>query len=118
MIFFLLRRFGLMVIVLFMVSVIVFSLVNLLPGDPALLMLGQQATPESLATLREQMGLNEPIYVQYLNWAGGILHGDLGYSIQDHSSVMKILMHKIPVTLELTVMSFVIAILISLPVGI
>ncbi|HET7627038.1 MAG TPA: nickel ABC transporter permease [Bacillales bacterium] len=116
--FFLLRRFGLMLIVLFLVSIIVFSLISLLPGDPALIMLGQEATPEALAALREQMGLNDPIYIQYLHWATGVLQGDLGHSIQDHTPVLEILLNKIPVTLELTIISFIIAILIALPIGI
>lgn len=116
--FFLLRRLSLMVIVLFLVSVIVFGLVNILPGDPAMLMLGVEATPETLEALREEMGLNDPVYVRYFDWVGGVIQGDLGYSIQDHSPVMEILVNKIPVTLELTVMSFLIAIMIALPIGI
>lgn len=115
---FILRRLSLMVIVLFLVSVIVFGLVNILPGDPATLILGIEATPETLSTLREQMGLNDPLYIRYLDWASGVVQGDLGYSIQDHSPVMEILLNKIPVTLELTVMSFLIAMLIALPAGI
>lgn len=116
--FFLLRRLSLMVIVLFLVSVIVFGLVNILPGDPAMLMLGVEATPETLEALREEMGLNDPVYVRYFDWVSGVIQGDLGYSIQDHSPVMEILVNKIPVTLELTVMSFLIAIMIALPIGI
>ncbi|HEX7065566.1 MAG TPA: ABC transporter permease [Bacillales bacterium] len=115
---FLLKRLGLMAIVLFLVTVIVFALVQLLPGDPALVKLGKMATPEALAALREKMGLNDPLYVQYIRWLGGVLHGDLGYSIQDHSSVMAILLNKIPVTLQLTVMSFMISLIISVPVGV
>ncbi|WP_175631940.1 nickel ABC transporter permease [Virgibacillus siamensis] len=118
MLFFLLRRLSLMVIVLFLVSIIVFSLVNILPGDPAMLMLGIEATPESLEALREEMGLNDPLYVRYFDWVAGVLQGDLGYSIQDHSPVMKILLSKIPVTLELTALAFIIAIIIALPIGI
>ncbi|WP_077614220.1 nickel ABC transporter permease [Caenibacillus caldisaponilyticus] len=112
------RRFLLMIVILFIVSVIIFSLVNVLPGDPARLMLGQEATPEALAALRKEMGLNDPLYIQYLHWVGNILHGDFGYSLRDHSPVLKTLLQKIPVTLELTFFSFVVAILIALPVGI
>ncbi|WP_174614591.1 nickel ABC transporter permease [Virgibacillus ihumii] len=118
MLFFLLRRLSLMVIVLFLVSIIVFSLVNILPGDPAMLMLGVEATPESLEALREEMGLNDPLYVRYFDWVAGVLQGDLGYSIQDNSPVMEILLNKIPVTLELTAFAFIIALVIALPIGI
>lgn len=118
MVFFLLKRFGLMIVVMFIVSVVVFSLVHLLPGDPALTMLGQEATDQAVKALREQLGLNQPLYIQYLNWVSGVLQGDLGYSIQDHSAVIEILKNKIPVTLQLTLMSFIIAILIALPPGI
>ncbi len=107
-----------MVIVLFLVSIIVFSLVNILPGDPAMLMLGVEATPESLEALREEMGLNDPLYVRYFDWVAGVLQGDLGYSIQDNSPVMEILLNKIPVTLELTAFAFIIALVIALPIGI
>jgi peptide/nickel transport system permease protein len=118
MVLFLLKRFGLMVVVMFIVSVIVFSLVHLLPGDPALTMLGQEATDEAVAALRKQLGLNKPLYIQYINWVTGVLQGNLGYSVQDHSAVIEILKNKIPVTLQLTLMSFLIAIVIALPPGI
>ncbi|WP_430790366.1 nickel ABC transporter permease [Virgibacillus flavescens] len=116
--YFLLRRLGLMIIVLFLVSVIVFGLVNILPGDPATLLLGVEATPETLAALRDEMGLNDPVYVRYFDWVSGVVQGDLGYSIQDNSPVISILLNKIPVTLELTIMSFIIAMLIAVPAGI
>jgi peptide/nickel transport system permease protein len=112
------RRLILMVAILILVSIIIFALVNILPGDPARLMLGQEATPEALAALRVEMGLNDPLYIQYFHWLGGILQGDFGYSLRDHTPVLKVLEQKIPVTLELTVFSFVIAILIAIPVGI
>lgn len=112
------RRLLLMIVILFLVSVIVFSLVNILPGDPAVLMLGQEATPQALAALREQMGLNDPIYIQYLHWVGGVLHGNFGFSIRDHTPVLSILLNKIPVTIELTIFSFIIALAIAIPVGV
>jgi peptide/nickel transport system permease protein len=115
---FLLRRLGTMVFVLFLVTVIVFALVNILPGDPALLILGEEATPEALETLRGEMGLNDPIYVQYFRWVGNVLQGDLGNSYRDNTTVLKILSNKIPVTLQLTVMSFAIAVMIAIPAGV
>ncbi|WP_010647820.1 nickel ABC transporter permease [Oceanobacillus massiliensis] len=115
---FIVRRLGLMILVLFIVSLIIFSLVNVLPGDPAQLILGQEATTEQLEALREEMGLNQPLYVQYFSWITDVLQGDLGNSFRDNTEVTTILMQKIPVTLELTVFSFAIAILIALPTGI
>jgi len=115
---FLLRRTGLMIVILFLVSVIIFSLMNILPGDPALLILGQEATPEALESLREEMGLNKPLFIQYFNWVGNILQGDFGNSVRDNTAVSKILMQKIPVTLQMTIMGFLIAILIAVPAGV
>lgn len=112
------RRFGLMIAILFLVSIIVFALINVIPGDPAALMLGQEATPGALAALRQSMGLNDPLYVQYLHWLGSALQGDFGYSLADHTPVLNILLNKIPVTLELTLFSFALALLIAIPVGI
>jgi peptide/nickel transport system permease protein len=118
MISFILRRLGLMIVILFIVTLIVFALVNVLPGDPAMMILGDEATPEALETLREKMGLNEPVYVQYLTWLGNVVQGDFGNSLRDHTPVTSILSNAIPVTLQLTVMSFFIAILIAIPAGI
>lgn len=118
MLYYIARRLSLMIFILFLVSVIVFSLINILPGDPALLILGQEATPDALANLRQSMGLNDPLYLQYLHWLGGVLQGNLGYSVADHTPVMTILMSKIPVTIELTILSFVVALAIAIPAGI
>ncbi|MGV3489371.1 MAG: nickel ABC transporter permease [Tuberibacillus sp.] len=115
---YLVRRFVLMIAILLLVSIIIFALVNILPGDPARLMLGQEASPEALAALRAEMGLNDPLYIQYIHWLNNILHGDFGYSLRDHTPVLQVLLQKIPVTLELTIFSFIIAILIAIPVGI
>lgn len=76
-----LRRLGGMVITLVTMSLLIFLLVELMPGDAAQRVLGQSATPEAVAALRESMGLNDPIWVRYGRWAAGILRGDLGTSI-------------------------------------
>lgn len=115
---FLIRRTGMMFFILFLVSIIVFAIVNVLPGDPALLILGDEATPEMLDTLRDDMGLNDPIYIQYFNWLVAALQGDFGTSLRDSTPVMEIVLSTIPVTLQLTVMSFAIAIFIAIPAGI
>jgi peptide/nickel transport system permease protein len=113
-----LRRLLLAVPVLLLVSILVFSLLHMLPGDPAAVILGQEATPEAVAALREELGLNKPILVQYLVWLGGVLHGDLGNSLVDHTPVSQLILQRLPATLELTIGTFLVAILIAVPAGI
>ncbi len=115
---FLLRRLGLMFVILFLVSIIIFSLVHVTPGDPAVIMLGQEATPEALEALRENLGLNDPLYMQYWNWISGVVVGDFGYSLKDNTPVLSIIAQKIPVTVQLTILSFIIALLIAIPAGV
>lgn len=112
------RRLGLTIVVLFIVSVIIFSLVNIIPGDPAVLMLGTEASPEALEALRVKMGLNDPLYVQYFNWVSGVVRGDLGNSLMDNTEVTGLLMQKVPVTIQLTLMGILVATIISIPAGI
>ncbi|MCI1881106.1 MAG: ABC transporter permease [Sporolactobacillus sp.] len=118
MLYYIARRFFLMIIILFLVSLIVFGLINVIPGDPALMMLGQEATPQALAALRKSLGLADPLYLQYLHWIGNVLQGNLGYSLADHTPVMSILLSKIHVTLELTILAFSLAVIIAIPAGI
>lgn len=115
---FLIKRLLLAVPVVFLVTVMVFLMLHLLPGDPALVFLGQEATPEAVAALRTELGLDKPIVVQYFTWIGGVLQGDLGRSLVDHSPVSKLIMQRLPVTLELTIGTFLVAILIAVPAGI
>lgn len=115
---YLLRRLLLAIPVVILVTIMVFSLMHLLPGDPATVILGQEATPEAVSALREQLGLNQPIIVQYLTWLWGVLHGDLGRSLVDHTPVSKLILQRLPVSLELTFGTFVIATLIAIPAGI
>jgi peptide/nickel transport system permease protein len=106
------------IIVVFIVTLIVFGIVALLPGDPAETMLGQSAPPQAVQAIREHMGLNQPIPLRYVRWIGGVLHGDLGNSAQGGQPVANLIKDASGVTLELTVLALVIAILISLPFGI
>lgn len=115
---FLMRRLGLMIIVLLLVSVIIFSLLNVLPGDPAMLILGQESSPEALDALREKMGLNDALHVQYLSWLTDSLRGDFGNSLRDNNEVTSILMKKVPITIQLAFMAFLVAILIAMPAAI
>jgi len=106
-----------MIPVLFFVSVIIFVLINLIPGDAARLFLGEEAPPDAVAALRHELGLDQPVYVQYLRWVGGMLHGDFGYSFKDHRPVLATVLEKIPVTGELTVASLLVAWAIAIPAG-
>jgi len=104
--------------VLFGVSVIVFLLIRLIPGDPATAALGSRATPQLIAEARNQLHLNEPFWKQYIDFVGGALHGDFGVSYFYESSVWSITVPRIPVTLELIGYSCVLALLITFPVSI
>ena len=103
---FLVRRLLLTVPILFIVSVICFSMINLIPGDPATVILGPEATEQAKEQMRNRLNLNEPIPVQYLDWLGGVLHGDLGESLIDDEPVANIILQRLPVTIELALGTF------------
>ena len=115
---FLARRLLQMIPVLFFVSLIIFVLINVIPGDPARVLLGEEATPEALATLRHVLGTDRPLPVQYARWIGGMVEGNFGKSFKDNTPVLPTLLQKIPVTAELTVLALCIAWLIAIPAGI
>lgn len=104
--------------VLFIVSVMVFMMLQLLPGDPATVILGQEATPEAIEAMRVKLGLDKPLLEQYLNWVANVLQGNLGESLIDGTSVNQLIMERLPATLELIIGSFIVAMLIALPAGI
>ena len=112
------KRILTMIPVLIFLSIMVFSLIHLIPGDPAEIILGQDATPQALAALRAQMGLNRPLPMQYFHWLGNILHGNLGYSLLDHTPVSTLIMQRLPVTVELAIGTVIVAFLIAFPLGI
>src|SRR5918911_4806636 len=103
---------------LFFVSVIIFSLQQLLPGDPALIMAGEDKDPETIEQIRRQYRLDQPIPVQYFYWVKGVLSGDLGESMRLKASVGSLVAQKLPVTLQLAAMALLIALLIGIPAGI
>ena len=115
---FLVRRLAQLVPTLFFVSVIIFGLQQLLPGDPALVMAGEERDPVVLEQIRRQYRLDQPLPVQYLHWVGNALTGDLGESMRIKRPVAELVREKLPVTLQLAVMAFVIALLIGIPAGI
>jgi len=114
---FALRRLLATVPTLLVVTLLVFGLVRLLPGDPARLMLGESANPQAIAELRTQMGLDRPIMVQYGAWLADVARLDLGRSLVDNASVSRIIGQKLPTTIELSVLSMLVALLLAVPAG-
>ena len=104
---------------LVLVSILVFGLQQLMPGDPAVVMAGEErGDPQVLAQIRAELWLDRPIVVQYLHWIGGVLHGDLGLSWRIREPVAQLVATKLPVTLQLAAMAFGIALLVGVPTGI
>ncbi len=115
---YILKRLLAMIPVLFLVSLIVFFLIRLIPGDPAVAMLGEEATPQMIASLRQEFGLDQPIPVQYAIWLSHVLRGDLGNSTRAHLPVLQAIVERLPATVELTILSLLISLSIAIPVGI
>jgi peptide/nickel transport system permease protein len=103
---------------LFFVSVLIFSLQHLLPGDPALVMAGEERDPAVIAKIREQYRLDQPMTAQYVYWVRGVLSGDLGESLRIKVPVFDLILQKLPVTLQLGTMAIIIALLIGIPAGV
>src|SRR5215203_7400978 len=112
------RRLALMIPVLFGVTVVVFSLLQLIPGDPATTILGVQARPESVAALRHELGLDRPLWEQYLRYLSNVMTFDLGKSLKFKVSVSSLLGERLEVSLALIVYATVLMMVLSLPLGI
>ncbi len=112
------RRLLLAVPTLVLVSVFTFSLQKLLPGDPVLTLAGEERSPEILQFLRHKYHLDEPVPVQYARWIGGVLHGDLGFSLKTDQPVTQLIATKLPVTIELAILAMLIAFAIGIPAGV
>jgi peptide/nickel transport system permease protein len=104
--------------VLLCVSMLVFGFLRMIPGDPALIMLGERATQENINRVREQLGLNKPLHEQYLTFLGNALRGDLGRSVLRQEAVGEQIVRRFPATLELTLAAILIALVIGIPAGI
>jgi peptide/nickel transport system permease protein len=115
---FLLRRLGVALPTLLLVSMMVFGLQKLLPGDPALALAGEERNPEVIEYLREKYRFNDPVPVQYAAWFSGLVRGDFGTSVRTRLPIGTMLAEKLPVTIELAILSMLIALLIGLPVGV
>lgn len=111
-------RLGLLILSLVAASILVFLVVNVLPGDPAYVILGINATPESVAQLHHQLGLDRPGWERYLEWVGGMLQGDFGTSLISRSAVGPEIVQKLAVSAPLAILAAVIALVISIPLGV
>lgn len=112
------KRILMLIPVLLGVSILTFSLIHLIPGDPAKSMLGNKATEAQLEALRHELGLNDPYVVQYGRFLGDILQGDLGQSVQSKEDIAIQLMHKLPATIELTIFAIILAVVVGVTAGV
>jgi len=112
-----LRRLVLMLPVAFLVTVGVFMLIHLSPGDPALVILGEDRTPDAIAQVHRELGLDRPLYVQYVIWAGRITRGDWGRSITTHEPVWSAITERLPATLELGIAALLWSLAVAIPLG-
>lgn len=112
------RRLLATIPLLFLVSLVVFSFVHVLPGDPAVLFLGEEATPETLAQFRTRLGFDRPLTAQYAEWLGRALRGNLGRSLRTNQPVAEAILQRLPVTLELLAAALLISLAIAIPMGI
>jgi ABC-type dipeptide/oligopeptide/nickel transport system permease component len=117
MIKYIVRRILLAIPVLFGLSLILFAFIHLMPGDPAATILGQHARPDLVEALRQRLGLDRPIPVQYVEYLGQLLRGDLGYSLVNNQSVIDGFLQRFPATIELTVAALLVAAGLGIPLG-
>jgi peptide/nickel transport system permease protein len=115
---YLLQRLATIVPTLFFVSVLIFGLQQLLPGDPAIALAGEERDPETIRYLREKFHLDEPLPVRYWHWLSGVLRGDLGDSVRIQKPVTELILEKLPVTIQLAAMAMLIALLIGITAGV
>lgn len=113
-----LRRLAIAIPTLLLVSIMVFSLLKFLPGDPAIALAGEERDPAVIEYLRQKYSLDQPLYVQYGKWLAGIVQGDFGLSIRTRLPIGEMIAQKLPVTIQLSVMAMILATLIGIPAGI
>src|SRR6266849_1038449 len=112
-----LRRLMLMLPVAFLVTVGVFMLIHLTPGDPALVLLGEDRSPQAIADIHKQLGLDKPIYIQYGIWLDRMAHGDFGRSITTHQPVSTAITERLPATLELGIVALLWSLIVAIALG-
>ena len=118
MMFLIARRIGADILTLLIVSAVVFFITSLLPGDAAQMILGQNATPETVAALRQQLGLDQPLLMRYIHWLTGMVQGDFGTSFASHLPVSQLVAQRIPATFELAGITTLICVPMALIIGI
>ncbi|MEG0381453.1 MAG: ABC transporter permease, partial [Kurthia sp.] len=118
MLMFLIKRFAQIIPVIFGVTLVVFLIMQLVPGDPAIVLAGEGASKETIETLRQSLGLNNPLYVQYLDYVGSLLQGDFGHSLRNGQPVLDEVMARLPITIELAFYSILITIFLGLIAGV
>ncbi len=112
------RKITGLIIALLIVSMLTFLAFELIPGDPARALLGTEGTEEQVQALREEMGLNRPLPQRYAEWAGDFLHGDMGESYYYHKPVQELIGDKIPITIVMTILAFLMILLLAIPVSV
>src|SRR5262245_28956413 len=111
------RRLLLAVPLLLGMSVLVFGLMRVIPGDPAVTVLGYKATPDSVRALRQEFHLDEPLATQYVRWLGGLARGNFGVDFRQNEPIGRMIVDRLPVTIELTLLASLTAALLGVPVG-
>lgn len=114
---YILKRILQIIPVLLIISIMIFMIIRLIPGDPARLMLGEKATNQAVEALRQKLGLNDSLFVQYGRFMQGVFKLDMGDSLKYSQPVVELIKNRLPVTIMLTLMSTIISILISFPIG-
>ena len=114
---FLIKRLATIAPTLVFVSMLIFGLQQLLPGDPAVILAGEERDPNVVAYLHQKLHLDDPLPVRYAYWVGGVLRGDLGESVRTQQPVLDLVVQKLPVTIELAVLAMLIALVIGIPAG-
>ena len=112
------RRILATIPVMAVVALFVFSLLHLSPGDPAVIIAGDTATLDDIARIRQKLGLDEPLYLQFATWVWGLLHGDLGISIFTNLPVSKLIAQRVEPTLTLTISTLIVSVLAAIPMGV
>jgi len=118
MLLFILKRLAQIIPVIFGVTIVVFLIVQMVPGDPAIILAGEGASNETVEDLRENLGLNEPLYQQYLSYISNVFQGDFGNSLKNNQPVLDEIMIRLPITIELAIYSILITVVIGLIAGI
>jgi ABC-type dipeptide/oligopeptide/nickel transport system permease component len=116
---YILRRLAAILVLAFGVSIIAFSIIHLIPGDPVAQMIGYgEATSQEIRNLHHQLGLDQPLPVQYIHWLGNVLHGNFGYSFYSNTPVIQLIEQNIPYTIELAFSALVVSLIVGIPIGI